>query len=366
MSKFETCHIDTIDHRKNISTNSSAINYSRIGTSDIFHQSSTSSIFLTVFPTSAQLEEQFELDENQRHRSLTLTTTESKEKKHRKTASTTTTSIDLDNSSTPLHQLSFDEQQDAKQLTTFSKLSRSRSFHLLTGLKPDRNLSSSIKSNDETHQNSNESNLKLPNAMPQQSCLLNLLVQPQLSLTSATLHLNSTEHQQSKKTIEYYHQRQKEFDRVVTVLINVFQRKIVENLDRITYYWIDLKQLSLDQYQDENACYQLFDLLFKYHHKSMDFLTFLKANDDIYAAVQVLKTSLYIMREDYSLIRIKQLFDDEEKDNRDRTKYQTNILLTSYRNSHNLIKERISYYQSLRSEERRVGKECRSRWSPYH
>ena len=24
------------------------------------------------------------------------------------------------------------------------------------------------------------------------------------------------------------------------------------------------------------------------------------------------------------------------------------------------------YYRSARSEERRVGKECRSRWSPYH
>ena len=24
------------------------------------------------------------------------------------------------------------------------------------------------------------------------------------------------------------------------------------------------------------------------------------------------------------------------------------------------------FWQSLRSEERRVGKECRSRWSPYH
>ena len=24
------------------------------------------------------------------------------------------------------------------------------------------------------------------------------------------------------------------------------------------------------------------------------------------------------------------------------------------------------YYESARSEERRVGKECRSRWSPYH
>ena len=26
----------------------------------------------------------------------------------------------------------------------------------------------------------------------------------------------------------------------------------------------------------------------------------------------------------------------------------------------------IVYYDGLRSEERRVGKECRSRWSPYH
>ena len=28
--------------------------------------------------------------------------------------------------------------------------------------------------------------------------------------------------------------------------------------------------------------------------------------------------------------------------------------------------QRLSTLQSLRSEERRVGKECRSRWSPYH
>ena len=26
----------------------------------------------------------------------------------------------------------------------------------------------------------------------------------------------------------------------------------------------------------------------------------------------------------------------------------------------------VTYYADLRSEERRVGKECRSRWSPYH
>ena len=27
---------------------------------------------------------------------------------------------------------------------------------------------------------------------------------------------------------------------------------------------------------------------------------------------------------------------------------------------------RVSFIRVLRSEERRVGKECRSRWSPYH
>ena len=32
-----------------------------------------------------------------------------------------------------------------------------------------------------------------------------------------------------------------------------------------------------------------------------------------------------------------------------------------------LLKEEIPFgRQNIRSEERRVGKECRSRWSPYH
>src|SRR5690348_3266121 len=36
------------------------------------------------------------------------------------------------------------------------------------------------------------------------------------------------------------------------------------------------------------------------------------------------------------------------------------------KDSEELRKSDHSYYQGLRSEERRVGKECRSRWSPYH
>ena len=31
-----------------------------------------------------------------------------------------------------------------------------------------------------------------------------------------------------------------------------------------------------------------------------------------------------------------------------------------------LIKRELMFQEFMRSEERRVGKECRSRWSPYH
>ena len=40
------------------------------------------------------------------------------------------------------------------------------------------------------------------------------------------------------------------------------------------------------------------------------------------------------------------------------------IYQTTIKHDHHGIKHAVN--QSLRSEERRVGKECRSRWSPYH
>src|SRR5260370_10206023 len=39
---------------------------------------------------------------------------------------------------------------------------------------------------------------------------------------------------------------------------------------------------------------------------------------------------------------------------------------TLWRQRGNLVAEASSTIQRMRSEERRVGKECRSRWSPYH
>src|SRR3989442_15459176 len=47
--------------------------------------------------------------------------------------------------------------------------------------------------------------------------------------------------------------------------------------------------------------------------------------------------------------------------------YTSNEVSTRYHESDSFsIKNVHSQRKSLRSEERRVGKECRSRWSPYH
>src|SRR2546425_8643068 len=41
------------------------------------------------------------------------------------------------------------------------------------------------------------------------------------------------------------------------------------------------------------------------------------------------------------------------------------VVITNSRTTH-MVETMMPLVQALRSEERRVGKECRSRWSPYH
>ena len=52
----------------------------------------------------------------------------------------------------------------------------------------------------------------------------------------------------------------------------------------------------------------------------------------------------------------------EDKRLRFTNKSHNEIYVITYQDSPNVMKE----IGRLRSEERRVGKECRSRWSPYH
>ena len=47
----------------------------------------------------------------------------------------------------------------------------------------------------------------------------------------------------------------------------------------------------------------------------------------------------------------------------DKKEYDVRVIIPNYMCLPAKFKEKMRY---LRSEERRVGKECRSRWSPYH
>ena len=57
----------------------------------------------------------------------------------------------------------------------------------------------------------------------------------------------------------------------------------------------------------------------------------------------------------------KRLAGDKRRENRKRTEKREKVSAIG-----RLTREMMSDVMETRSEERRVGKECRSRWSPYH
>ena len=65
----------------------------------------------------------------------------------------------------------------------------------------------------------------------------------------------------------------------------------------------------------------------------------------------------------------QEIFGKYGKSNTDTGSAEAQIALFSYRITHlteHMKLNRKDYSTERRSEERRVGKECRSRWSPYH
>ena len=101
---------------------------------------------------------------------------------------------------------------------------------------------------------------------------------------------------------------------------------------------------------------------------------FIHGLNDIYDAEQQLVEALGELEDDSNLSQLKKAF----ASHRAQTEKQVQRLQqcfellgeepeeTECHGIRGIIQEKKSFMEEERSEERRVGKECRSRWSPYH
>ena len=150
--------------------------------------------------------------------------------------------------------------------------------------------------------------------------------------------------------IKQCQQRQSELDRSVKKLIEVLTVKTNETLNQISQYWMHLKQLTLDEFQEKTNRFQLFDYLLKTCCSTADsrkqIESYFKQNDEIKAALQVLFTTLVIVNEQQTLLTISQSFDREEQTTISRLQRHLELLLSSYSDELSFITERINVYQS--------------------
>ena len=75
--------------------------------------------------------------------------------------------------------------------------------------------------------------------------------------------------------------------------------------------------------------------------------------------------TLFMIHELDEIIFIRRYIDEHENDER----YASEMFIAgagSYPSTESIAAKICEEFVTTRSEERRVGKECRSRWSPYH
>lgn len=212
-----------------------------------------------------------------------------------------------------------------------TKISRSRSFNLINTLKAERH--------------SNKGNLKSSIESTGESCLKSLLFLPKIGRNS--LFVDRKFSSQEEK-FEFYGRRKRELDRVVDELIKVVERQFNQVVAQTSNFWVEMKRLCVDRLDDENGIEHFHDYVFPSLGDDDRLKTLLTHNEDLQAGIQVLKTTLFIFKEKFTLAELKSLFDDEEKFNRDQLVHQMNMLVISYQKTHRLIDERIHFYKTNR------------------
>jgi len=163
------------------------------------------------------------------------------------------------------------------------------------------------------------------------------------------LNLND-QYAHTAQHIKQCKQRQSELDRSVKKLIEVLTMKTNENINQISFYWIYLKELILNQYDEKTIRFQLFDYLLKTCCSTIDsqkqIQSYIEQNDEINASLQVLSTTLIILDNQQNNLTITQLFDREEQTTIRTLRRQLESLLSSYTDELSFIIERINVYES--------------------
>jgi hypothetical protein len=150
--------------------------------------------------------------------------------------------------------------------------------------------------------------------------------------------------------VSQYKKRQSELDRSVHKMIDVLTMKTNENLERISFYWIYLKQIILDQYEQKTERFQLFDYLLKTCCSPVDARkhteVYVQKNDEVNASLQIVSSTLTIVKDQQTLVTINQLFDREEQTTIRTLRRQFDSLIAAYTDELSFIVERFNVYDS--------------------
>ncbi|CAM2724675.1 unnamed protein product [Rotaria socialis] len=154
----------------------------------------------------------------------------------------------------------------------------------------------------------------------------------------------------SNEQINYYKKRETELNHSAKELIERLKIKTNDSINQISKYWFYLKQFSLDKLREKTNHNQLFYYLLKSFNLNKEFKNYLETNDEITAALQVLSTTLIIVRDNYSLAEIDQIFDKEEKKTIKNLRDEHEALLSSYYDELSIIHECSLVYQKCLNE----------------
>ncbi|CAF2086489.1 unnamed protein product [Rotaria magnacalcarata] len=154
----------------------------------------------------------------------------------------------------------------------------------------------------------------------------------------------------SNEQTNYYKKRETELNQSAKELIERLKIKTNDSINQISKYWSYLKQFSLDTIREKTNHYQLFNYLLKSFNLNKEFKNYLETNDEITAALQVLSTTLIIVRGLYSLAEIDQIFDNEEKKTIGNLRDEREALLSSYYDELSIIHECGLVYQKCLNE----------------